>query len=349
MLLKMNPRASLPGKLLVLALAATLLAACTPAPAATSTAGSLTPVNVCYSATTTTQSVPWYALEKGIFQKYGLKVNLLHVQASAEAVTTLISGDAALCEAAGNAVVNAVAAGQDVVMIAGIANTYPAVLVARPEIKTAADLKGKKVGTSLTGSASDLGTRLALTTIGLDPDKDVVLVQIGEEPARYAALEAGRIDAALAAPPYLHVLLKAGMSQLFDFSQANVPYAHTSILTTRAFIASNRPVVLAFMKAIIESIHLMKGDPAGTKAVIAQYLGMDPVANADDLNDAYQNVVLPYIQDVPTPSLAGLQTQINLTAPSNPQAAKVNPAQLVDTSFLQELQDDGFIAQTLQK
>ncbi len=333
---------------------AALLSACAPqssaAPAATSLpSGELTPLNVCYSAPTTTQSVPWYALEKGIFAKYGLKVNLIRVQGSSEAITTLISGDAAICEAAGNGAISAVAAGKDVVLIASIANTYPAVLVAQPFIKTVADLKGKSVGTGLASSASDLGTRLALEKMGLDPDKDVVLVPIGEEPARYAALEAGRIDAALASAPYLHVVLAKGMVPLFDFSKVNVPYAHTSIVTSHKFLQSNRTAALAFMKAIIESIHLMKQDPDGSKAVLAKYLGMDPSANAADLEDAYQNVVLPYFQDVPNPSPDGLQTLIDLSAPSNPAAAKVTPAQLVDTSILKELEDSGFIAGILKQ
>lgn len=332
-----------------LIVAIVLLSACAPQPnAAPATATSvpssqLVPLNFCYSAPTTTQAAPWYAYEKGIFEKYGLKVNLIRVQGSSEAVTTLISGDAALCEAAGNGAISAVAAGKDIVIIASIANTYPAVLVAQPSIKTAADLKGKKVGTGLNSSASDVATRLALMKMGLDPDKDVVLVQIGEEPARYAALEAGQIDAALASPPYLHVVLQKGLIPLFDFSKINVPYAHTSIITTRKYLDANRPVALAFLKAIIEATHLMKQDAEGSKAVLAKYLGMDPTANAADLEDAYQNVVLPYFQDIPNPSPEGLQTVIDLSAPSNPAAAKITPAQLVDTSLLQDLENSGFI------
>lgn len=348
-------RLGLRQKFPVLVLIAAWLSACAPQSSAAPTAasslpsGELIPLTVCYSAPTTTQAVPWYAFEKGIFAKYGLKVNLIRVQGSSEAVTTLISGDAALCEAAGNGAISAVAAGKDVVLIASIANTYPALLVAQPSIKTTADLKGKKVGTGLATSASDLGTRLALQKMGLNPETDVILVPIGEEPARYAALEAGRIDAALASPPYLHVVIQQGMSQLFDFSKINVPYAHTSIVTTRKFLTSNRTAAIDFVKAIIESIHLMKQDPDGTKAVLAKYLGMDVSANAADLEDAYQNVVLRYLQDIPNPSPDGLQTLIDLSAPSNPAAAKITPAQLVDTSILKELEDSGFIAGILKQ
>lgn len=312
-------------------------------------ATTLTEINVCYSAPTTTQAVPWYAFEKGVFEKYGLKVNLVRMQASSKAVTALITGDVVLCEAAGNSVVNAVAAKQDVVMIAGIYNTYPAILVAKSEIKTIDDLRGKKIGTGNTGSASEAATRLAVRELGLDPGVDVTLVEIGEEPDRVAAFRVGQIDALLTSPPYLHKLRADGVSELYDFGKVSLPYAHTSIITTRKFIDENRPTVINFMKAIIESIAMMKKDPEGTKGVIAKYLGLDPVANEADLIDAYENVVLPLIQDVPYPNKNGMQTLIGLAVESNPDVASISPGQLVDESIIKELDDSGFIADILKK
>ncbi|MBI5352257.1 MAG: ABC transporter substrate-binding protein [Chloroflexi bacterium] len=315
----------------------------------TDTSVPLTEVNVCYSAPTTTQSVPWYAFEKGIFEKYGLKVNLIQLQGSSKAMSALVSGNASICQMSGNSVINAAAAGLDAVMIAGIYNTYPAVLVARPEIKTVEDLRGKTIGMGLTASASEVATRLALQELGLQAGVDVNVIEIGEEPDRVAAFRAGQIDAILTTAPYLHQLRAEGVSELFDFGKVGLPYAHTSILTTRKFIEENRPMVVNFMKAIIESISLMKADPEGTKEVIAKYLGLDPVADAADLTDAYDNIVQPLLQEVPYPNLDGLQTLITFTVESNPDAAKITPDQLVDLSILKELEDSGFIAEILKK
>jgi len=320
-----------------------------PAIAPTNTAVPLTEVNACYSAPTTTQAVPWYAFEKGIFEKYGLKVNLIQMQGSSKAMTALITGDTSICQMGGNSVINAFAAGQDAVMIAGIYNTYPAVLVARPEIKTVEDLRGKTIGTGVAASASEVATHLALQELGLEPGVDVNLIEIGEEPDRVAAFRAGQIDAILTAAPYLHSLREEGVSELFDFGKVGLPYAHTSLVTTRKFIEENRPIVVNFMKAILESIALMKADPEGTKEVIAKYLGLDPVADAADLTDAYDTIVLPLIQDVPYPSLEGLQTLITFTVEANPDAASITPEQLVDESIIKELEDSGFIADILKK
>ncbi len=346
----------------ILILLVLLLAGCanpavaTPAPAVTQpiaaptkTSMPLTEVNVCYSAATTTQAVPWYAFEKGIFEKYGLKVNLIQMQGGSKAMTALISKNASICQMSGNSVVNAVAAGQDAVMVAGIYNTYPAVLAAKPGIKTIADLRGKTVGTDTAGSASEVATRLALQKMGLQPGTDVKIIEVGSEPDRVAAFRAGQIDALLTAAPYLHSLRAEGVSELFDFGKVGLPYVHTAIITTRKFIASDRPIVVSFMKAMVEAISLMKADPEGTKQVIAKYLGLDPVVNAADLADAYDNIVLPLIEDLPYPNLDGLQTLITFTIDSNPDAAGITPQQLVDTSILKELEDSGFTASILKK
>ena len=324
-------------------------AATEPAVIPTGTAVPLTEVNVCFSAPTTTQAVPWVAFEKGIFEKYGLKVNLIQISGSSKAMSALISGDVSICQMSGNAVINAVAAGKDAVMIAGIYNTYPAVLVAKPGIKTIEDLRGKTIGTDAVSSASEVATRLALQKMGLQPGIDVNVIEIGTEPDRVAAFRAGQIDAMLTTAPYLHQLRADGVSELFDFGKAGLPYVHTSVITTRKFIQENRPVVLNFMKAIIESISLMKTDPEGTKDVLAKYIGLDPVADAADLADAYDTIILPLIQDVPYPNLEGLQTLITFTIESNPDAAGITPEQLVDLSILKELEDSGFISGILKK
>lgn len=338
---------------MAMAMLALLGVACSPSRAATlaptpvpgqPTAIELSDINVCYTAPSSTQAVPWYAMKKGIFEKYGLRVNLMRVRASSQAVTALITGDLDICEAAGNSVVNAVAAGQDIVMIASLYNTYPSILIARPQIKTVEDLRGKKIGVSATGSASAVATHLALEQLGLNPESDVVLMEAGELPDRVAALRAGQIDASMIDPPYLHILRADGYTELLDFGKSGIPFVHTSIITTRKFVENDRGLAVAFMKAILDAVAQMKNDPEGVKAVMAEYLELDPVANSADLTDAYENVILPFVQQVPYPNLAGLQTVIDFTSAQNPAAATLQPSDLVDMSIVQQLEDSGFIA-----
>jgi hypothetical protein len=98
------------------------------------------------------------------------------------------------------------------------------------------------------------------------------------------------------------------------------------------------------MKAIIEAIALMKADPEGTKSVIAEYLLLDLVENADDLEDAYVNTVQLTLRSYPLPSPEGLQTIIDSNSIDNPAVADLTPQQLIDLTILEEIEASGFLS-----
>lgn len=324
---------------------ALLLSSCTPAQ---QTPSELTPVDVCFTAPSGTQSTGFYALKNGYFEKYGLQVNLVQIAGGPKGVTAMVSGDVQICQIAGSAVINAAAAGQDLVLVAGLYNSFPSILFVQPGINSVDDLRGKTIGVSATGTASEVAVRLLLQEVGLDPDKDVILLDMGEESERVLAMKAGQIDATFVTPPFTHILAESGYPALLDMADVDIPFAHTSIATTQTFIAENRPVVLAFMQAMIEATHAMKNDPEGAKLALAEFTGVDLNENAADLEDTYQNVILAHLQDVPYPSLEGLQTLMTVAEESNPSVANLTPEQLVDMSILRELEENGFIGSILE-
>jgi NitT/TauT family transport system substrate-binding protein len=332
-------------RFLLFILVALVISACAPAQ---QTPSELTPVDVCFTASSGNQAVGFYALEKGYFEKYGLQVNLVQVVGGPKGVATMVSGDVQICQIAGSAVVNAVAAEQDLVLVAGLYNTFPSVLFVQPGINSIDDLRGKTIGVSATGTASEVATRLLLQEVGLDPDKDVILLNMGEESERVLAMKAGQIDAVSVTSPFTHILAESGYLALLDMTDVNIPFAHTAVATSRKFIAENRPVVLAFMKAIIEASHAMKNDPEGAKEVLAEFTGLDMVENAADLEDTYRNVILAHLQDVPYPSLEALQTLMTVAEQTNPSVANLTPEQLVDMSIVRELEESGFINSVLK-
>jgi len=317
------------------------LVSCSPMP--TEMPVTLTPVNVCYSALSGTQAVTWYAYEKGLFEKYGLLVNLVSMSGGSGAVSSLVSGDMDICQVASPSVVNAVAANQDIVMIAGLINTVPGSLMTQPEITSPEMLQGRIIGIDLGGSAEAL-TRLALMDLGIDPDRDVVLLNIGSEPERIAALKARQIDATFINPPLTASMRKKGFVELFNVGAAKIPYQGTSIATTRKFLKENRSLVANFMKAILEAIVRIKSDPEGSKAVMSQYLSLDPVADADALQESYNTIFMDTLGDIPYPTMEGLQVVIDLAAKENPGAALIKPEEVVDTSILEDLEKSGFIS-----
>jgi NitT/TauT family transport system substrate-binding protein len=316
---------------------------CGPSTAAPTQA--LLPVNVCYSALSGTQSVVWYAYENQLFIKYGLDVNLTYISSGTKAVTAMIAGSVDVCQVAGSAVVNAVAAGQEVVIFAGLYNVFPASLMVTSDITAAQDLKGKALAITSPGSSVDVGTRMALSQLGLSPDSDVALVALGDELPRLSAMEAGQVAGTVLVSPDTLTARNKGFVELVDLAAADIPFQHTSLATTHEYLQSHSTEVTGFTKAILEAIARMKKDPDGTKAVMAKYLLYDPSKDAAALADAYNTLVLKDLADVPFPTLPGIQTIIDYQAPSNPSLNLISPDQVVDDSILNELQQSGFIAQ----
>ncbi len=308
------------------------------------TSSKLTMVNACYSGTSGAHAAAWYAYEKGLFRKYGLDVKLTSIDSGTKAVTAMLAGSVDICQIGASSVVNAAVAKQDAVMIAGFYDTYPAFLMVNPDIKSPQDLKGKTLAISSPGSATDAGTRLLLKHFGLVPDKDVALVAIGDEGARIAAMDAGQVSGALVVAPFNLIARQKGYVELVDISKLDLPYQYVGIATSRSYIQANRAVVDSFMEAILEAIAMAKKDPAGTEAVLAKYLLLDPVKDVSELEDTYQSMVVNNLIPVPYPSLPGIQTLLDNLKNTNPDAARFTPDQIVDTSILNDLKNSGFIS-----
>lgn len=313
---------------------AVMLTAC--GPASTPTTAVLTPVRVCYSALTATQLPVLYAQDTGAFEAQGLAVELTYIESGTSAATAMIAGDVDLCQIAGSSVVNAAVAGEDLVFLAGLFNTYVYSLVVSPDITSADQLRGKSVAVSQIGSSSDAAMRAALASFGLEPDQDVTILELGGQSSRVAALESGQIAGTVVSIPDSGRATGAGYYQLLDMSTLNAPYQHTAIATTRAFVQGHRDVAVAFMRALVTAIHHMKTDRQGTMDAIAKELQLDPVKDAELIAASYDQLVPTYLADPPEPSLAGIQTLLDLAAVENPAAANVHPDALVDSTVLDD-------------
>lgn len=300
-------------------------------------------MNVCYINGNSSQvAVLYYALEKGLFEKHGLQVNLSGIESAAKAGTALITGSFNFCLMSGTSSINGVAAGADLVIIAGLLNTSIYALMATAEIQTPADLVGKIVASNQPGGGIDLVTRRVLEHLGLQPDKDVTLLPIGGQGERMAAMAAGQVSAALVTVPESVKALDRGFYQLFDVATLQLPTPYVTIATTRSYLAINRPYALQFLKAISEAVALMKKDKPGTIAILAKYLLLDSVADAASLEAAYAILVQKYMESVPYPTLEGIQSEIAILATENPQVANLTPEDVVDLSIVRELEESGW-------
>ncbi len=311
------------------------------APAATGTPG-LTSVSACYSQKSATQASIWYALEKGIFRKYGLDVDLVSIGGGAKAAAALISQDVDFCTMASPSVVNAVVAGEDLVLTSGFYDRNIYYIIVAPDIRSPADLIGKKIGTGLPGGAQNTMSRIGIASLGLEPDKDVDIVGFAEESERIAALESGQVAGVTIHPPVSFTLQDRGYKVLLDLSTLDVAYQGAGVVTRRSIIKDHRDTVLRFNQAIWAAILAMKQDQPGALEVIAKYLDYDPVSDRALLEKTYQALIAHNLLELPLPNLPGIQVVLDEAALENPAAARFKPEDMIDLSILEELQMGGF-------
>ena len=162
--------------------------------------------------------------------------------------------------------------GADLVTVLGFQNHLPFRFVVRPEIRSAADLKRKRVGVAGFGLLAERAARLVISKLGLNPDKDVILLQTGGESTRLTALVTGSIDATVLNPPLHKRAVEAGMTVLANMEEMGIPFQNSALVTTQRYIAKNPEVMRRLTKAFVEGIHLIKTNPEVTKRAIAKYM-----------------------------------------------------------------------------
>lgn len=295
----------------------------------------LIPLRATYASIGGAFAPLWLAQDKGLFNKYGLAVDLKYML-SATGTQALLSGSVDIVNPA-TELVEAGLGGARVAFIIGILNRAVLSVYSKPELKQPADLRGKILGVTLPGSTTDLTARILLTQMGLTPGKDVQVTHLQGMPDIITALVQGRIDAGIVSAPTTVKLRQAGLKELIDVGARNLPMIHAGLATTREFIKGNPDKVRRYAQAYIEGSKIARTDPETTKQVIAKYTKTD---NKEDLEETYNTYVKAWEQ-APYVSIAGMQTILNFAI--NPAGKTAKPEQFIDNSFVAELEKSGFI------
>ncbi len=295
----------------------------------------LIPLRATYASIGGAFAPLWIAQDKGIFNKYGLAVDLKYML-SATGTQALLSGSVDIVNPA-TELVEAGLGGARVAFIIGILNRAVLSVYSKPELKQFADLKGKILGVTLPGSTTDLTARILLQQAGMAAGKDVQVTHLQGMPDMLTALTQGRIDAAIVSAPTTLKLRQAGLKELVDVGARNVPMIHAGLATTRDFIKGNPDKVRRYVQAYIEATKIARTDPETTKQVIGKYTKTE---NKEDLDETYDTYVKAWEQ-APYVSAAGMQTLLNFSI--NPAGKTAKPEQFIDNSFVAELEKSGFI------
>ena len=296
-------------------------------------------IRIGYSGATVSNAMLWVTDEGRLFQKNGIDPQILYLQTTL-GQTAMIAGEIDMCVYSGSLLSTARLQGVDVVMVASFLNKPLYRLVVRPEIRTVADLKGKRLGITRFGTVTDSMSRLLVGKLGLDPDKDVSYVQVGDVPVLLASLSTGRIiDGAIIQPPYYVKAVASGMRVLVNMQEMEIPVQQTGLNTTQRFIAKNPDIARRAVKSVIEGIHLMRTNPGIAKRALSKRM---QIKDEKEIDDTYQ-LLKSFVQIKPYPTLDGFKTIFDDLAKRVPAAQKANPKEFVDTRFIEELDKSGYI------
>ncbi len=277
----------------------------------------------------------WVAQEKGLFSKYGVNVDLKYIL-PATATQALIARSLDICNPGGE-LIEAGLGGHDVVFMLGVLNRAVFSLYSKPELRSFADLKGKVIGVTQPSSTTDFVARILVREAGMTLGKDVRVLYLDGIPAIMTALTQGNIDAGVISAPTTLRARKAGLKELVNITEKNIPLIHVAFASTRQYMKENPDRVRRYLQGYLEGLKIVRTDAEQAKQAIGKYTKS---TDADDLEETYRTF-LPAWEKVPYVSPAGVQTLLDFAA--NPAAKTAKPEKFIDNSMVAELEKSGFI------
>ena len=277
----------------------------------------------------------WIAADKNLFSKYGLNVDLRYI-APATATQALIGKNLDIINPGGE-IVEAGLNGEPVVYIAGILNRAVMSIYAKPEIGSLADLKGKVLAVTVPGATTDFAARVLLQQARLTPGKDVKLIYLKGMVEILTGINQGNADAGIFTSPTTLKAQHAGLKELVNVTEQNIPMIHAALASTKDYIKTRPDNVRRFLQAYLEGIKIARTEADYAKQIIGKYT---KTTDANDLEDSYQTF-LPAWERLPVVPAAAVQTMLNFA--SHPGAKTAKPETFIDNSILAEIGKSGFV------
>jgi NitT/TauT family transport system substrate-binding protein len=292
-----------------------------------------------------TNSPIWVIEDRKLLQKQGVEPEIIAISASPTVLQALLANEIDAASISVTTLTSSRLQGADTVMIVGVVPTFVDHIISVSSITKVEQLKGKVGGVNRLGSTSDLGLRLALRKLGVDPDKDVKILPVGGNPERFAALSKGLTQFTIMPEPFLTQAERLGFRNLYNVTDLKIPFWWNGILSREAIIKTKRPLMLKLTRAMVEAIHIIKTEKEYAKGLFKKNLG---VADPEGLERAYKDysAVFP---EVPYPTPEGVKTMLDDLAAKMPKAAAADPKAFVDLSLVREVEASGLIKQLYKK
>ena len=294
-------------------------------------------IAVAYSAISATQSAFYLAKDANIFDKHGLFVDQVYVAGGSRVSQTVIAGEFTVALAGGN-IVFADLAGADIVTFGGVVNVPSFYLYVQPAIKTQEDLRGKTLGITRYGASTDFTLRFLLKKWGLEPDRDVKVIQMGGQPEILAGMQANVIHGGVLSSPGDFKAKKTGYFMLANFAKVGLDYPTTSLVSTRSTIKKDRETVKRFLMAYAEAVDRLFRDRELAMKVIGKWTRTQ---DRETLESSYEYAT-NFIERPPRLPYKAIETILAQAAETDPRARGRKADEFLDPSIYNELEKSGY-------
>jgi ABC-type nitrate/sulfonate/bicarbonate transport system substrate-binding protein len=286
----------------------------------------------------------WIAEGENYFKKNGLDVKQVNISGGTQGAQMMVSGGVDVSYDDPISCIVATAGGVPVQAIFGGTPSLAFLIVGGPGVKTIADVKGKRVGSSGLGlSASRLALLVGFRRFGLDADKgDITIVAAGQEPERIAALSAGAIAASVLSPEYRNKLEPLGVSMLADLRTLGIPWETASLITTAKNLQTKRDMMERVVRSLLQANAYIL-NPANRSRVVDVINTQLGLKNPQESAAIYDDLIKFYVFKKPYPTRDALTNIVTEVAKSVPKAVGMKYEDVVDISILERLDKSGFI------
>ena len=298
-----------------------------------------TRVRAAYSALSGSMAWVWAAKEGGYFDQQGLKVDLIYIGGTAQLFQSMLAGEIDFGIGGGPSIINANVQRRSIVIVAGTLNRMIMKIMAAPQIKTAADIRGKRIAVTRYGTNTDFAARLFLKSFGLSSEKDAVIVQVGSVPNILSSLRSGTSHAGALSPPAHLQAEKLGLVELMDLSKGNIFYPYTYVAVSAPFLEKNRNWVRPFLAASVEGIRRFEADKTFAKKLMTKYLRISDDKVLEDTHQLFSEL----FEKVPYAKREGLVSLTQILAERDPKISAIKVDSIMEDGFIRELETSGFI------
>lgn len=293
-------------------------------------------------------SAVWVAEQKGLFRKHGIEAEVIVTgQGGTAGISALLANDIQMVNSAGDVLVAAALRGGDTVMVASVVNKGLQRLVTKPDIKTPADLKGKRIGVTRIGAVSHSVLLMMLQRWKMTVN-DVQVLQLGSSPNMLASLDKGGIEGGVLTIPSMFVAEDRGYRVLLDMADTDIYYLHTMVATTRQYIKNNRDKVLRFLRGYVEGIAFVKQNKKESLDIVKKKLRIG-AEQERNLERSLDLLITKYYENIPYPSIRGVETVLGFIEKDNPKAKTADPKSFVDDSLLREIEQSGLVRKLYER